>query len=94
MEIKPLGNRVLVKPHNSEENSGGIIVPGRQKNNRADVIAVGPGYRLSTGEYQPPQVKEGDIIIMPQYGGVDVKQEGERAVLINASDIVAVVEEG
>ena len=93
MGIKPMGDRVLVKPHESETESGGIIIPGEIKSDKADVLAVGPGYRNNSGELVAPDVKVGDVVLMPQYGGTDISQDGEKLILLNVGDIVATVED-
>ncbi|MBM7000447.1 co-chaperone GroES [bacterium] len=96
MNLRPLGDRVLVKPDEAEEKtaSGLYISKGAQeKPQRGTVIAVGAGKMDDDGERIPMDVKVNDVVIYGKYGGNEVKIDGETYLLMRDSDIYAVVEE-
>ena len=96
MQLRPLGDRVLVKPEKAEQKtaSGLYISSGAQeKPQRGEVIAVGAGKLDDKGERIPVDVKVGDVVIYGKYGGNEVKTDGEEYLLMRDSDIYAVVEE-
>ena len=96
MQLRPLGDRVLVKPEKAEQKtaSGLYISSGAQeKPQRGEVIAVGAGTLDDKGERIPVDVKVGDVVIYGKYGGNEVKIDGEEYLLMRDSDIYAVVEE-
>ena len=96
MQLRPLGDRVLVKPEKAEQKtaSGLYISSGAQeKPQRGEVIAVGAGKLDDKGERVPDDVKVGDVVIYGKYGGNEVKIDGEEYLLMRDSDIYAVVEE-
>ena len=96
MTLKPLGDRVLVKPAPKEEktSSGLYISSGAQeKPQKGEVVAVGAGKLNDKGERLPIDVKVGDVVIYGKYGGNEVKIDGEEYLLMRDSDIYAVVEE-
>lgn len=92
--IKPLGQRVLVKRIEAEETaSGGIIIPdtAKEKPQEAKVVALGTG-KNDDGEVIEFSVKAGDTVLISKYGGTDIKIDGEEHLIINESDILAIVE--
>ena len=92
--IKPLGTRVLVKRVEEEEKSeGGIILPdtAKEKPQEALVVALGTG-KNEDGETIEFSVKAGDVILLSRYGGTEVKIGGEEHLIVNESDILAIVE--
>lgn len=94
--IRPLHDRVVVRREEEETKSaGGIVLPGSasEKPSRGEVIAIGPGKLLDNGEVRPLDVKTGDIVIFGQYGGSTVKVGGEEYLVLQESEIFAVVEE-
>lgn len=96
MQLRPLGDRVLVKPDKAEQKtaSGLYISSGAQeKPQRGTVVAVGAGKIDDNGERLPMDVKVGDVVIYGKYGGNEVKVEGEDYLLMRDSDIYAVVED-
>ena len=96
MQLRPLGDRVLVKPEKAEQKtaSGLYISSGAQeKPQRGEVIAVGAGKLDDKGERIPVDVKVGDVVIYGKYGGNEVNIDGEEYLLMRDSDIYAVVEE-
>ena len=95
MQLRPLGDRVLVKPDKAEEKtaSGLYISSGAQeKPQRGTVVAVGAGKLDDDGDRIPMDVKIGDVVIYGKYGGNEVKVDGEDYLLMRADDIYAVVE--
>ena len=95
MTLKPLGDRILVKPAPKEEktSSGLYISSGAQeKPQKGEVVAVGAGKLNDKGERLPMDVKVGDVVIYGKFGGNEVKVDGETYLLMRADDIYAVVE--
>ena len=94
MNIKPLGDRVVIKMLESEETTkSGIVLPGsaKEKPQMAEVLAVGPG-GLVDGKEVKMEVKVGDKIIYSKYAGTEVKLDGDEYIIVRQSDILAVVE--
>ena len=92
--IKPLGNRVLVKPLPAEEmTKSGLIIPdtAKEKSQQAEVIAVGPGWTDEDGKQHKVDVKPGDVVLMPMYGGDDMKHDGEEYKIVRGDDLLAVI---
>ena len=80
MKIKPLGERVLAEPIKEDEVAkGGIIIPdsAKEKPQEGKIIAVGTGKIDDNGKLVPFNVKKGDIVLMPKYGGTEVKIDGK-----------------
>lgn len=93
--IKPLEDRVLVQPLEAEQTTAsGLVIPdtAKEKPQEGRVIAAGPGRVDDKGTRVPMDVKENDIVIFSKYGGTDVKYNGEEYLLLNARDILAIVE--
>ena len=94
MKIKPLGERVLVEPLKEDEvKKGGIIIPdsAKEKPQEGKVIAVGTGKIDDNGNKVPFNVKVGDIVLMPKYGGTEVKVDGKQYQIMREDDILAIV---
>jgi chaperonin GroES len=94
MKLRPLADRVVVKPLDPEEvNQGGIIIPdtAKEKPQEGEVIAVGPGRILDSGERQALEVKEKDRILYGKYSGTEVNIEGVDYLIMRESDILAVL---
>ena len=94
MKVKPLADRVLVKPQEEEEvKKGGIIIPdtAKEKPQQGKVVAVGPGKISETGQRIAPEVKAGDTILFGKYSGTEVSVDGEEYLIMRESDILAVV---
>ena len=94
MKIKPLGERVLVEPLKEEEvKKGGIIIPdsAKEKPQEGKVIAVGTGKIDEDGKKVPFNVKVGDVVLMPKYGGTEVKVDGREYQIMREDDILAIV---
>jgi len=96
MKIKPLRDRVLVEPAKEADlvKKGGIIIPdaAKEKPQEGTIIAVGPGKRDKDGKLVPMEVKKGDKVLMPKYGGSDVKIDDKEYKIISEEDIVAIIE--
>jgi len=95
MNIKPLGDRVLVQPiEEKESKKGGIIIPdsAKEKPQEGRVIAVGTGKRDEDGKLIPFNVKKGDKVLMPKYGGTEVKINDAEYQIVREDDILAVIE--
>ena len=95
MNIKPLGDRVLVEPiEERETKKGGIIIPdsAKEKPKEGKVIAVGTGKRDDDGKLIAFNVKKGDRVLMPKYGGTEVKMDDKNYQIVREDDILAVIE--
>lgn len=91
--IKPLEDRVVVKPITEEERTkGGIVLPdtAKERPQEGEVMAVGPGRLLDSGERAPMDVKVGDKVIFAKYGGTEIKIDGEEYIILRQSDILAI----
>ena len=94
MNIKPLGDRVVVRSMEQEEKTAsGIIVPdtAKEKPQKGQVLAVGPGKVLDNGTRQPMDVKNGDTVIFAKYAGSEIKVDGEEVLIIRESDVLAIL---
>jgi chaperonin GroES len=94
MKIKPLGERVLVEPmKEGEVKKGGIIIPdtAKEKPQEGVVIALGTGKIDDNGKIIPFNVKKGDVVLMPKYGGTEVKMGGKEYQIMREEDILAVI---
>lgn len=95
MKIKPLGDRVLVKPLEEKEvKKGGIIIPdtAKEKPQEGEVIAVGPGKTDDTGKKIPMEVKPGDRVLFGKYSGNEVKIDDEEYLIMSQDDILGIIE--
>lgn len=94
MSIKPLHDRVLVKPIEADEvTAGGIVIPdsAKEKSTKGEVIAVGSGKPMDNGSIRTPAVKAGDKVIFGQYVGSTYKAEGVEYKVLREDDILAVL---
>jgi chaperonin GroES len=92
MKLKPLDDRVVVRPLEAEERTaGGIVLPdaAKEKPQRGKVVAVGPGRMLDSGERVAIGVVVGDEVLFGKYGGTDIEVEGEEVKILRESDILA-----
>jgi chaperonin GroES len=95
MKIRPLYDRVVVRRKEEEEKTaGGIVLPGsaKEKPNQGEVVAVGQGKLLDSGEVRPVDLKVGDQIVFGQYSGNNIKIDGEELIILNESEIFGVIE--
>lgn len=94
MKIKPLGERVLVEPLKAGEvEKGGIIIPdsAKEKPQEGKVVALGTGKLDDDGKKIPFNVKVGDTVLMPKYGGTEVKYGDKEYQIMREDDILAVI---
>ena len=95
MNIRPLHDRVVVKRMDEETTSpGGSVIPdtATEKPVRGEVIAVGNGKILDTGETRPLDLKAGDKVLFGKYSGTEVKVDGEELLVMREDDVMAVIE--
>jgi chaperonin GroES len=95
MNLKPLGDRLVVKPTEQEEvTSSGIFLPetAKEKPQQGKVIAAGPGARKDTGERIAMDVNVGDTVLYARYGGTNVKLDGAEYLILKETDVLAIVE--
>ena len=91
--IKPLEDRVVVKPLDAEQTTAyGLVIPdtAKEKPQEGTVLAVGHG-RFENGNRLPLDVKEGDVVLYSKYGGTEVKYGGDDLLVLSARDVLAVV---
>jgi chaperonin GroES len=92
IKIKPLADRLVVKPIEREEvTKGGIVLPdtAKEKPQEGEVLAVGPGRLSEDGKRIAMDIKVGDIVIYSKYGGTEYKIEEEEVIILRESDILA-----
>jgi len=95
MKIRPLGDRVIVKPAEEKEiKKGGIIIPdtAKEKPQEGDVIAVGPGKVDETGKKIPMDVKAGDKILYGKYSGTEIKIDDKEYLIMHQEDILGILD--
>ena len=96
MSIRPLYDRVVVRRTAAENTSkGGIIIPGSaaEKPNQGEVVAVGPGAPLDSGEVRPLTVAVGDRVLFGKYTSNEITIDGEELLILKESDILAVIDQ-
>jgi chaperonin GroES len=95
MRFRPLHDRVVVKPLDSDEKTaGGIIIPdtAQEKPMEGEIVAVGPGARGEDGKIQALDVKAGDRVLYGKWSGTEVKIDGEDLLIMKESDIMGIIE--
>jgi len=95
ISLKPLGNRVVVKPVEEEDvTAGGIVLPesAKEKPQKGEILAIGPGDRDDDGKRIELDVAEGDIVLYAKYSGTEIKLDGDKLLILRESDILAIVE--
>lgn len=96
MNLKPLDDRIVVKPNDAEERTAsGLVIPdtAKEKPQQGSVLAVGPGKRSDqSGELIPMDVKVGDTVLYSKYGGTEVAVDGDDLLVLSARDVLAIVE--
>ncbi len=94
MELKPLGDRIVVKPQDENESSlpSGLVIPetAKEKPQLGEVLAVGPG-EYKDGERSPVDVNVGDVVFYSKYGGTEVKHNGEDLLILSSRDVLAIL---
>ena len=97
MNLKPLGDRVVIKPAEQEEvTSSGIFLPEteKEKPQQGKVVATGPGGRKDTGDRIAMDVQVDDTVLYAKYAGTSIKLEGQEYLILKETDILAIVENG
>jgi chaperonin GroES len=94
VKIRPLGDRVLVRPiEEAEVKKGGIIIPdtAKEKPQEGEVVALGTGKRDENGKLIEFTVKKGDKVIISKYGGTEVKLDGVQHLILREDDILGII---
>ncbi len=95
MAIRPLSDRIVIKViDDTEQTSGGIFIPdsAKEKPQKGEVIAVGPGKTLDDGKKEEMEVKVGDVVLFAKYSGTDVKLNDENLKILSVKDVLGVLE--
>ncbi|MBQ2870705.1 co-chaperone GroES [bacterium] len=95
MAIRPLSDKLVIKViDDTEQTSGGIFIPdsAKEKPQKGEVIAVGPGKTLEDGKKEEMEVKVGEIVLFAKYAGTDVKLNDEMLKILSVKDILGVLE--
>jgi chaperonin GroES len=94
MDLKPLGDRIVVKPKDDDEalTPSGLVIPdtAKEKPQLGEVLAVGPG-EFKDGERTPMDVSVGDLVFYSKYGGTEVKYDGGEYLILSSRDVLAVL---
>ncbi len=95
MKLRPLADRLVVKPlAQEEEKRGGIIIPdtAKEKPEKGEVVEVGPGKLDDNGKRVAPEVKKGDRVLFGKYAGTEIKVDGQELMILREEDVMAVIE--
>jgi len=95
MNLKPLGDRLVVEPKEREQTTAsGLILPetAAEKPQEGKIIAIGPGRRDDDGKRVEMDVAVGDNILYAKYGGTEIKVEGKKVLILKESDVLAIIE--
>ena len=95
MSVKPLEDRVLVRPLEAEEKTtSGIYLPesAKEKPMQGTVVATGPGKRLDNGERVAPSIQSGDTVVYSKYSGTEVEIKNETHLIIRESELLGIIE--
>ncbi len=94
MDLKPLGDRIVVRPQDEEESltAGGLVIPdtAKEKPQLGEVLAVGPG-EYKDGDRVPVDVNVGDVVFYSKYGGTEVLHNGEDLLILSSRDVLAIL---
>lgn len=96
LNLKPLGDRLVVKPMEEEEvTPSGIVLPetAKEKPQKGEVMAVGPGARNDDGDRIEMDVSKGDKVLFAKYGGTEIKMDGDKLLILRESDVLAILDE-
>ncbi len=97
MNLKPLDDRIVVKPNEAEtQTASGLVIPdtAKEKPQQGKVLAVGPGKRAETsGEVIPVGIDVGETLLYSKYGGTEITMNGDDVLVLNARDVLAIVED-
>jgi chaperonin GroES len=96
MALKPLDDRIVVRPSEAEEKTAsGLVIPdtAKEKPQQGEVLSVGPGRRSEqTGDLIPLDVQVGDTVVYAKYGGTEITVDGEDLLILTARDVLAIVQ--
>ena len=95
MNLKPLGNRLVVEPIEEEEmTAGGIVLPetAKEKPQKGKVISAGPGDRNEKGDRIQMDVKAGDTVLFAKYAGTEIKVDGKKLLILRESAVLAIID--
>ena len=95
MNLKPLGDRLIVSPTEQDEvTASGIVLPetAKEKPMQGEVVAAGPGARKDDGSRAEMDVKKGDTVLYAKYAGTEVKIDGNKYLILKETDVLAIVE--
>jgi chaperonin GroES len=96
MKLKPLDDRIVVKPNEAEEKTAsGLVIPdtAKEKPQQGSVLAVGPGRRSEqTGDIIPLDVKVGDTVVYSKYGGTEITVDGDDLLILTSRDVLAIMD--
>ena len=96
MNLKPLEDRIVVRPNEAEtQTASGLVIPdtAKEKPQQGEVLAVGPGKRAeSSGELIPVGIEVGQTVLYSKYGGTEVTSGGEDLLVLNSRDVLAIVD--
>ncbi len=96
LNLKPLGDRLVVKPLEEEEvTPSGIVLPetAKEKPQKGEVLSVGPGARDDDGKRIEMDVSVGDKVLFAKYGGTEIKMDGDKLLILRESDVLAILDE-
>lgn len=95
LNLKPLGNRLVVEPLEGEEvTTGGILLPetAKEKPQKGTVLSAGPGDRDEDGKRITMDVKVGDVVLYAKYSGTEIKVDSKKLLILRETDVLAIVE--
>lgn len=95
LNLKPLGNRLVVEPLEAEEiTAGGIVLPetAKEKPQKGIVLSTGPGERDDKGKRIEMDVQAGDTVLYAKYAGTEIKVDGKKLLILKENDILAIIE--
>ena len=95
MSIRPLGDKIVIKViDDAEQTSGGIFIPdsAKEKPQKGEVVAVGAGRTLDSGEKEPMEVKVGEIVLYAKYAGTDIKIDNVMYKILSVKDVLGILE--
>jgi chaperonin GroES len=91
--LRPLGDRIVVKPGKEEEvTRGGIVLPdsAKKRPRQGEVLAVGPGKLMENGERAPMEIAVGDVVLYSEYGGTEITLEGVDYIILDENSVLAI----
>jgi chaperonin GroES len=94
MNVKPMEDRILLKPMEAEQKTaGGIIIPdnAKEKPQKGEVVAVGPGKTNDNGQKIEMSLKKGDKVLYGKYSGTEITIEGQEYLIVRESDVLAII---